>query len=153
MEHTKLLVEGSWVNRGTTDEPKWELMVYPIVTKFAPGDGIIGSFVLLDTEKCISHPWYDSVNKLFHHMSEPSRDVTLHNFGEYSDSEGMEWQLFLTTKIPYIRDNAFGAQITNGYVFLDDIKPKDTDEDLDMWIFNSLSSLTGPHTVKFTKDS
>lgn len=152
MEYTKLLVDGCWVNRGTSDEPKWELMVYPVVTKFEDIEGVVGSFVLLDTDKCISSIRYDSINKIFD-RAEPSRDMTLHNFGEYTCNEGMEWQLFLTAKIPYIKDNAFSAQVTKGYVFLDDIKPKDTEDDLDMWIYNSLKSLTGPRTIHFNKEA
>lgn len=152
MEYTKLLVDGSWVNRGTPDVPKWELMIYPIVTRFENGNGIVGSFVLLDTEKCISSTWSDSINKVFNH-TEPSRDVSLHNFGEYTCNEGLEWGLFLTAKIPYIKDNAFSKQVTEGYVFLDNIRPKDTCDDLDMWIYNSLKSLTGPRTISFTKEA
>lgn len=151
MEYTKLLVDGSWVNRGTYDEPNWNLMIYPIVTKIEPGNGIVGSFVLLESDKCISRPWYDSINRLFS-RTEPSRDISLHNFGDFTDKEGREWQLFLTTVIPHVKSGVYATQAIKGYVFLDDIKPKDTGDDLDMWIYDSLKKLTGPKTISFKKE-
>lgn len=154
MEYTKLLIEGSWVNRGTSDEPKWELMVHPIVTKL-DNEGIIGSFVLFNTKTCdelnVSN---DAFNRLLSGdyvkpSVEPARDITLHNLGEYTCEEGYEWVLYMTTKIPYVTDNAFAAQIKNGQTFLDFIKPGEEDDDLDRWIYERLTSLTAPHTIRF----
>lgn len=149
MECTKLIVEGSWVNRGTTDEPRWQLMVYPVVTKFDQVDGIVGSFVLMDTDKFTGHINNDSIQRIFGKRAEPSRDITLHNFGDYTDSEGSEWVLLLTTKVPFIKDNSFAAKTVNGYMFLDEIKPSDEEDDLDVWIHKMLCSLTGPRTIHF----
>lgn len=151
MDYSKLLVDGRWVNRGSPDEPKWELMAYPIVNFFDTESGYTGSFVMVDEANLPNRCSQSSIDKLL--SSESRRDVTFHNFGEYTDNEGESWQLLLTTTIPYIKDNALSAQVKEGYVFLDDIKPKDTNDDLDMWIYESLKSLTGPHTIHFTKEA
>lgn len=153
MDHTKLLIDGSWINRGTTDEPNWELMVFPVVTKIDEQGHVAGSFLLIE-EQTLGRvsPWASTLNKLFKE-NEPSKNVTLHSLGEYFDDEGWCWRLFLTTKIPFIKDNAFGAQVHDGYMFLDHIKPKDTEDDLDMWIYESLRGLTGPRTITFTQET
>ncbi|ABY63193.1 hypothetical protein ST201phi2-1p368 [Pseudomonas phage 201phi2-1] len=145
MEHTRLVVEGRWVNRGCVGLPKWQLMVHPVVIKSQINKGYAGCIVLGDMD-LPDLPIVDS-------QSPKTIDLTLHNFGQYSCNEGFEWQLLLTTPVPFIKDTAFEAQRKNGYVFLEDIKPKDTEDDLDMWIFESLSSLTGPRTISFTKES
>lgn len=153
MDHTKLLVEGSWINRGTADEPSWCLMIFPVITKIDERGHVIGSFLFCE-EHTIDRvsPWASNLNKLFA-GTEPSKNVTLHSMAEHNDCDGWCWRLFLTTKIPYIRDSAFSAQVKDGYVFLDALKPKDTEDDLDMWIYNTLNSLTGPRTIAFTKDT
>lgn len=152
MSQIKLLVEGSWVNRGTVDEPKWSLMVYPIVTKFVQKDGIIGAFNLLPESDR-----YEMETNLRNRSSipcslldnkEPARDVTLHNLGEYECDEGYEWSLLLVTKIPYIKDNAYAEQVKHGYIHLDLLKAEEYDP-LDYWIYSRLSSLTAPHTITF----
>lgn len=148
MSHIKLLIESGWVNQGSVSDPNWKLMVNQIVTKFDCSGDIMGSFLLTENT---DHIRLQNVTKLFN-IIKPTRDITLHNFGEYHCSEGHEWQLFMTTDIPHIKDNVIRAKITKGYVFLDDIKPKDTDDDLDMWIYSSLCKLTGPRTIHFNKE-
>lgn len=153
MDHTKLLIDGSWINQGTTDEPKWELMVYPVVTKIDEQGDVSGSFVLMDEQTFAGASYCGGIlNKLLKE-SVPSKNLTLHSLGEHYDDEGWCWRLFLTTKIPFIKDTAFGAQVRDGYMFLEQIKPKDTEDDLDMWIYESLRGLTGPRTITFTQET
>ncbi len=153
MDHTKLLVEGSWINRGTSDEPNWELMVFPVVTKIDEKGSVEGSFLLIEEQTLGRVSPYNSVLHNVLERHNPSKDIALHSMGEYHDDEGWCWRLFLTTKIPYIKDNAYTAQVRDGFMFLDHIKPKDTEDDLDMWIYESLCSLTGPRTITFTQEN
>lgn len=150
MEHTKILVDGHWVNRGSLDEPKWDLMIYPVVTTYDV-KGNQGTLVLIDDSYVSNVKWKPPMSNILD-IAEVCQDITLHNFGDFTCQDGLEWTLFMTTKIPHLKNSALQAQVKGGYIPLSEIEPKDTDDDLDMWIFRMLSSLTGPRTIHFNKE-
>lgn len=139
MESIKIVVDGRWANQGTLDNPVWKLMVFPIASKSSPEGGHRGIFVLMEGGYRDTPP----------NVIIDERNLTLHNFGSYDCGDGIHWHLLLTTPIAMLADTSIDLQVKHGYVFLEDTKPKDTGDDLDMWIFRSLGSLTGPRAIQF----